>query len=999
MDQARAELEDVRFHLLETVAQAGSRLGPAELGEAEDAARRAVTLSPFRDSARAALIEVLRRRGNVAEALVAYDEFRLLLREELGSLPGPELRELHARLVSAEPAAPPADPAAARAPDGRRTEQLLEREDERAFLRDLVARAAAGDGTIAVLEGQAGVGKTELLRAAAELGQDAGMSVLRARGSELDRDFGFGVVRQLFAREVMATPELLAGGAELAGPALAPGEGGSSADLVSSLEALHWLVVNLSARRPVLLLADDVHWADRPSLRWLVFLAERIEDVPVLLVAATRPAEPGADQELLDALATAPAARALRPAPLSEAATAALVRRHLPEAEDGFAAACHQATGGNPFLLGELLREAIAEGRTGVAAEAADVHQFGAERVGRAIRRRLRLQPPAALTLARAVAVLGRGASLAEAAALAGLEAAEAARASDALAAVDLLAAGGALDFVHPLVRSAVYEQIAPREREALHLAAAELLRGRGAESERVATHLLRVPAAPEHVAALRAAAREALGRGATEAAALYLRRAIAGEPADEERATILHELARAEAAGLDQGFREQFTRALEATRDPEKRGRIALDFGTALTSIGNLHESTAVFRAGLEALEDPSTPLGVRLEAEMMAAAFLDFRWRDVFAEWLGPQRAKLEAGEALDPVTLASLLWSLATGHGPAQAAIDVIDRILAVTRLDERGSAMQGGIGNGLMYLGELSRAGRYYDEGMATAQRMGARTTFGWQSVMRSIVSLNLGELRRAESEARFGFGQFADVGGESGFVWTFACLTDVLVARGAVAEAEEVLAGLPPRAAVTFGHAHLLVSSAGLHLALGRPSLALQDALKAGEMVMPAITNPAACAWRAAATLALLALDRRDEARAMAEQELADARRFAFPLVEGGALRSLGLATGGAEGVELLRASVATLERSEGRFSHARSVLELGAALRRAGERAEAREVLREALAMTSHMGASGLADRAHEELAAAGARPSRERRMLSGRESLTASEDRVAVLA
>src|ERR671921_1219087 len=75
------------------------------------------------------------------------------------------------------------------------------------------------------------------------------------------------------------------------------------------------------------------------------------------------------------------------------------------------------------------------------------------------------------------------------------------------------------------------------------------------------------------------------------------------------------------------------------------------------------------------------------------------------------------------------------------------------------------------------------------------------------------------------------------------------------------------------------------------------------------------------------------------------------------------------------------------------------MLELGSALRRAGERSEAREVLREALAMTSHIGASGLADRAHEELVAAGARPRRERRMLSGRESLTASEDRVAALA
>jgi ATP/maltotriose-dependent transcriptional regulator MalT len=267
-------------------------------------------------------------------------------------------------------------------------------------------------------------------------------------------------------------------------------------------------------------------------------------------------------------------------------------------------------------------------------------------------------------------------------------------------------------------------------------------------------------------------------------------------------------------------------------------------------------------------------------------------------------------------------------------------------------------------------------------------------------MRSTASLHLGELRRAESEARLAYELFSGRFGEPGQLWTTAALADVLVARGAFAEAEELLAARPStRAPRTFAHADILVTSADLHLALGRPTLALRDATEAGEIVGPSICNPVCCAWRAPAALALHALDRRGEAREMAEQELADARQFAFAMAEGGALRTLGLVSGGDEGVELLRASVAQLERSEGRFSHAWSVLELGAALRRAGERNEAREVLREALALTSHMGASGLADRAHEELVAAGARPRRERRMLSGRESLTASEDRVAVLA
>jgi DNA-binding CsgD family transcriptional regulator len=162
---------------------------------------------------------------------------------------------------------------------------------------------------------------------------------------------------------------------------------------------------------------------------------------------------------------------------------------------------------------------------------------------------------------------------------------------------------------------------------------------------------------------------------------------------------------------------------------------------------------------------------------------------------------------------------------------------------------------------------------------------------------------------------------------------------------------------------------------------------------------PTITNPACSGWRSPAALALAALDRRPEAREVAEAELSAARYFAIPDAEGVALRTLGLVAAGAEGLEALRTSMAVLERAEGRLEHARSVLELGAALRRGGDRVEARDVLREALDAAARIGATGLADRAHEELVAAGARPRRDRRLLSGRESLTASEDRVASLA
>ncbi len=753
-----------------------------------------------------------------------------------------------------------------------------------------------------------------------------------------------------------------------------------------------------------MLLADDVHWADRASLRWLVFLAERLEDVKALLVVATRPGEPGADQELLDALMAAQAARVVRPAPLSEDAATAMVRGRLPQAGDAFAAACHRAAGGNPFLLGELLGELAADGVEGAASDVGKVLEFGSEGVGRAVRRRLRGLAPEATSVARAVAVLGPGAPLDEVAFLAGADEETAAGAGDALVSIHVLATDRALDFVHPVVRAAVYEQIPPLERQALHTEAAKLLTARGAESERVARHLLRLPPAgnPGRVAALRAAARGASARGDAGAAAHYLRRAVEEPPTEEDRGVVLYELGVAEATDRQRDrFDTHLREAMAAVRDARLRAEIALDLGRARASVGDFRASAEVLEEALRSLEDPDGDLGVALEAELMAMGFHEFTSIELAAPYWDRRLAQLQDGEELNPTTLACLVVAIAASRGPAAAALSLADRVLDAHWLGDPNSVVAGLLGNGLIYAGAPSRAGRFYDETIATATRRGSRLTVAWQSVMRSDASLRLGEIRRAEAEARAGLELFEEGSGVEAYVWGTAHLLNALVARGALEEADELLARgiVGPSAAPTLPLGLMLTARANLHLALGRPAAALKDAREAGTLTSAMISNPACCGWRSSAALALAALDRGAQARAIVEDELADAHRFAVPDAEGAALRTLGLVAGGADGLEALRASVAALEHAEGRLEYARSVLELGAALRRAGERAEARDVLREALDATSRLGASGLADRAHEELVAAGARPRRDRRLLSGRESLTASEDRVAALA
>ena len=158
-----------------------------------------------------------------------------------------------------------------------------------------------------------------------------------------------------------------------------------------------------------------------------------------------------------------------------------------------------------------------------------------------------------------------------------------------------------------------------------------------------------------------------------------------------------------------------------------------------------------------------------------------------------------------------------------------------------------------------------------------------------------------------------------------------------------------------------------------------------------------LRNPALVAWRSHLALALIALDRRDEALELAREEVELAREWGAPRPIGVALRALGLAQSGQEGIATLRESLEVLGSSSAKLERARSLVELGAALRRSNKRAEARELLKEGIDQAVRSGSQPLVDQAEAELAATGARP--RRLLLSGVESLTASERRVADFA
>ena len=319
--------------------------------------------------------------------------------------------------------------------------QLLERDAELALIGRLMDRACSGAGVLLMVEGAAGAGKTRLLEAAAQAADRRGMRVLEASGSELEGEIGFGVVRSLFeAALAQATAArrraLLSGAAGLAAPVVWPraADGGAPAEPAATLHGLFWLVSNLAEHAPLILVVDDAHWADGPSLRFLAYLARRLGGLALLLLVAARPHEPGGHGELVSALSEDPSGEKLWPAPLSEGAVGRLVAGRFGRGVAGeFVAACHEATGGNPFLVGELLTALSSDGVAPTAEGARRVGQIGPRTVSRAVLTRVARVGDGAGALTEAVAVLGGRGELRQAAALAGLEQDAVARAADAL--------------------------------------------------------------------------------------------------------------------------------------------------------------------------------------------------------------------------------------------------------------------------------------------------------------------------------------------------------------------------------------------------------------------------------------------------------------------------------------------------------------------------------------------------------------------------------------
>ena len=901
------------------------------------------------------------------------------------------------------------------------TGQLLERSEELARIESALAEARSGRGRFVVVEGPAGMGKTALLAAARTAAAEGGMRVLRSRGTELERDFAFGVVRQLFEPPLAGASELeradlLEGAAGVAVGLLGlPGAPAADRPPASGvdpsfavLHGLYWLCANLAAVGPLCAVVDDAHWADAASLRYLAFLLTRLEELDVALVVATRPREAGTDAELLATVTSDPAAEVIRLPPLTGAAITELVESRLTGVPDPvFVDACLRATRGTPFLL-RVLVEALSEGGIAPTAEGArHVERIGARTVGHSIRLRLRRLPEHAGRLARALAVLERG-DLLQAARLAELDEAEASDAAELLRTAGILESGRPLTFVHPIVRTGIYSDLTSAERAQGHRRAARLLAAQPGSNELVANHLLVTEPAGDDwvVERLVEAACKAGKRGALEAEAVFLRRALAEPPAPQTHYGLLLDLGMAEASAGFAEWPEHLQQAVDTAPNVVAAAEAAMVLALALNRTQRFAEAVDVLDRAASSLDSRHSELALLLEAAAVLPGLNDPATAPSLALRAERLRERAAGDPAAPPELLAAAGFTSILTNEPAWVGADFATRALLAG-----GGAPPSPHGEpwfsfaawfqqatlSLLWADRYAQLRPLLDASIAQARVTGDSGRLAIGLATRGWLALRRGDLCAAEVDTRTALAATELPAPPLYRVLSGGVLVNALVGQGELDAAEQAPLDFEaesrslPAAVFRFARGRLRIGQ-------GRIAEGLEDLLSVGDILTRAlVTCPGFLPWRSEAALAHLALGDRDPAGRLAEEELELAQAFGAPRALGIAQRAAGVIAGGDRGASLLREAVDAFERGDVSLERARALTDLGALLRRRNRRTEARELLRQALDAAQRAGARPLADQAETELRATGARPRRV--VLTGLDSLTASERRIAELA
>ncbi|MFJ4578004.1 ATP-binding protein [Streptomyces echinatus] len=825
---------------------------------------------------------------------------------------------------------------------------------------DVLCADQTSAGSLLVLRGEAGLGKTALLAETRRIAERRGCAVWSARGAETLRSVPFHVVRQLLQPALLSllpeeAREYLGDWYDIAGPALGiadPQEG--SADPQYVCDGLVAAVRRLARREwPLVLLLDDAHWADQETLRWLAAFVERLDDVSVLVVVTRRPGEVSGDgARLLDTVAEAAGRSVNNLSALTPDATAGLTRATLGRhADDAFCREVWAVTGGNPYDTVELLAKVQDSELQPVEAQAGELRALNRAARGGGLVDRLKGLGLEATRFAWAAAILGTGITVDMVARLATMNDDLAGHCAELLCNARILTepdpAGGTergdveLEFVHPLIATAVYNSIPPGVCTAMHGVAAQIITELGRGAAEAARHLLKVhPDDDEElVEQLREAAREHLAVGAPDAARRCLERALEEPPRPEVHAHVLYELGCATlltnpAVTIDQLQSALGMRGL----DVDDRVDAVVRLSQALLHNDQLEEAVRTVEA--EAARHEAGPVRMRLQA-------FQFMWEGIHGETVSPARsrrlaelASTCAGRDNAERALLILRGFDAMTHGEsADVVIELCDRALVNGRLapglgwtdPEWGMELLMMLGSAYAYADRLDRAESLFAE----ARRV--YTTAGWRGGHLSLANAFLGlayrrqgRLRDAESTLREGLVLAEQYGFAPPYPSTIV-LPDIRSVRGR------------------------------LLLAVGRTEEGVNE-LEAAEKTAGSRGghNPVLAPWSIDLAKALAGQD-----PARAAQLAADARRqaerFGTDTAIGEALRCAAALETGQRAVQLAARAVTYLEASPCQYEHAAARVEYGIAARSIAE-------LNRGLDLARACGAEGLVTQAREVL-------------------------------
>ncbi|KAA9373789.1 AAA family ATPase [Microbispora cellulosiformans] len=837
---------------------------------------------------------------------------------------------------------------------------LIERDEALASLQEMLAAALTGKGKVAMLSGTVATGKSALLDAFAEQAVELGALPVAATASRMEQDLPLGVLGQLIEEAPLVEEERVRALALLEEgkrTAMSSGLASETLDQVDAqiAHALCTVLLELSERYPLVIVVDDVHYADRPSLLCLAYLARRVRFARIMVIFSYSDYVRSTDTFFWTDLLRQPYCGVVQLNPLSRQGVHTLVRERAGEevavrfAEDWYA-----YSAGNPLLAAALIEDYLGgpSARERDGEPAADEPVVG-ERYGQAVLTCLHRGEPELLRIARCLAVLGETDSLDR---LLGLGHTQISRAMNALTAGGVLSVGR---FRHESARTAVLAEVGLDERRDLHRRAAGLAHADGAATSVIADHLVQAGPidAPWVVPVLEDAARDALREGRTERGVDYLRLAWQACTDERRRLKIATMLVRAEWRINPEAPDRHLADLTEAMQRGHLRGGDGVVLARALLWHGRYDDAQDVIEhlttAGYES--DPETVMELNIARPWLRAT------HPAFASKLGEPRAdtgtalvSVAAGRRLETATaLAQVLV-----NGPHEGALIAVERILRLARLDEMSMDTVECALLALTYGGQAEKAAPLCDLFSVEASSRRAPSRQARLSAIRAEMAVRQGDMVSAEQYARAALEIMPITSWGVTVGSPLGSLVIALTAMGRFDDVHDILDRpvLDAMFESRYG-LHYLYARGRYSLAVGQAALALRDFQLCGELTGRwGLDVPGLLPWRAGAAEACLQLGRTEQAAKLIEDQLSRCNSRT-PRELGMTIRLLAATSELRHRPMLLRKSADMLQNGGDRYEQARSLFDLAEAYRGLGEHRRVGMIMIRARALMKECGA------------------------------------------